>query len=132
MNAEQLAEYQAIENQIKLYEDQSKALKGAVEIRDALNRLATNTDFVKIIDKGLFEEKAINLVLTKADPAAQTPEFQEEILRGIDAIGWLRQHFAAITNMGNNAEKAIAQNNVDIEEARAALLDIENEVEMED
>lgn len=84
-----------------------ESAKSKIEDLAALNRLANNKDFQRIIDTGYFRDKAAELVIGKADPAMQTPEHQASTLRSIDAIGELRQHFLAITNMGNMAQRGL-------------------------
>lgn len=85
---------------------------------EALNRLAKNRDFKKVIDKGLFETKASQLVTLRGDIAQQGAEDQEYILKQIDSIGFLRAHFKNITAAGNFAQSKI-------EEAKAAIQEVE-------
>ena len=85
---------------------------------NALNRLAKNRDFRRVIDKGLFETKAIELVLQKADPSSQSEQDQKNIIIGIDAIGFLRQHFSSITSLGRAAEQRLIEADVTLDELR--------------
>lgn len=80
-----------------------------IELRDALNRLSQNKDFIEIIDKGFFETKAVESVMLKADIAMQSEENQKDLDNWITAIGYLRLHFRNITRTADVAERTKAE-----------------------
>ena len=94
------ADVQAIELSI----EQARAM---VEKADALDRLMANKDFKLIISEGYFKEEAIRLVELKAAPQMESDVHQTAVLKSIDAIGELQQHFNAIYMMASNAQRAI-------------------------
>lgn len=108
---------------IKQIEESKKAHLESLAMLESLNRLAKNKDFIRVIDKGLFETRAIELVMSKGTPAMQTPENQADILRAIDGISFLRQHFASITQKGRIAKEALA----DADEAIKELVEMTEE-----
>ena len=90
--------------------------KETVEIMNALERLQNNPDFKKIIADGYFKEEAYRLVGLKASPAMQAPERQAAMLKAIDGIGSLQQHFQMIWVMGDQANQLIQQADIALEE----------------
>lgn len=103
--------------ELNQYIEEQKKLVGDLE---ALNRLAKNEDFIRIIDKGFFETEAVRLVMLKADSSQESEQNQANIIKGIDAIGYLRKHFECITQKGRYAENQI-------EEAKAAIEELAEE-----
>ena len=95
-----------------------KQAKVLVDTGNALERLRNNRDFKEIINKGYFEQEAIRLVHLKGDPSMQTAEYQDSIIKQMDAIGALNQYFNTVFHRASLAEKAIASD----EEARDELL----------
>ena len=95
-----------------------KQAKVLVDTGNALERLRNNHDFKEIINKGYFEQEAIRLVHLKGDPSMQTAEYQDSIIKQMDAIGALNQYFNTVFHRASLAEKAIASD----EEARDELL----------
>lgn len=89
-----------------------------VDTGNALERLRNNRDFKMIISTGYFEQEAVRLVHLKGDPSMQTPEFQESIIKQIDAIAALNQYFQTVFHRAALAEKAIISD----EEMRDELL----------
>ena len=90
--------------------------KLTIGLRDSLDRLGKNSDFDKIINNGYFKEEAYRLVHLKAAPAMQAPERQDALIKAIDAIGSLQQHFHMIYVMGEQAENALQQADQALEE----------------
>lgn len=98
-----------------------------VRIKDAeaLERLLRNRDFKRIVDNGLFNKEATRLVMLKADHDNQDDFRQAEILKGIDSIGYLRNHFNTITALGGQAK-------LRTEESRQAIAEIRSEMSREE
>ena len=96
-----------------------KLAKERVDLGDSLERLRNNRDFKKVIQEGFFCDEAVRLVQLKADPAFQTAERQESIVKQIDAIGAQNQYFQMIYQMAHLARKAIESDQETLEEVLA-------------
>jgi hypothetical protein len=92
--------------------------KEAVKQGDALDRLLNNPDFQEIIVRGYLREHAIDLVSLKAAPGSQTADKQSDILRSMDAIGYLQQYLYMLQRKAEAMVKTLA----DAEEARMEML----------
>lgn len=92
--------------------------KKHVDKMNALHKLIKNKDFIKVITEGYFEHESTRLVLLKADPNIQDEMNQKRIDKSIDSIGYLRQYFNAINQLGQMAENSIH----DAEAAKQELL----------
>lgn len=104
------------ENAIEQIELSMAHAKLSTDNMKALTKLLENPEFIKIVTDGYFKEEASRVVLLKADPSMK--EHREELDNQIIAIGYLRQYFHTIMQLGRMAEKAIA----DDEETREELL----------
>ena len=87
-----------------------------VELGEALNRLADNRDFKKVIKEAYFRDQAVQLVQAKASPSMQRPEVQAAINKAIDGIGELYQFFNKVTSQAEMARAAIVSSEEAIEE----------------
>jgi len=108
-------------NEIELHMERAQEY---IKEADALRRLRTNADFKAVVEQGYFEKNAVRLVGLKASPHMQTPEKQAGLLRAIDAIGELQQHFNAVFMMAAEAETAVAESREEL-----AAMDAEEEVD---
>jgi hypothetical protein len=79
-----------------------------VDLGDALARLKSNRDFLKVIQKGYFEDEAVRLVHLKSDSNLQSGDSQRSILSQMDSIGNLAQYFHTVAYKAEMARKAIA------------------------
>ena len=104
------------EQQIQSIEMSMEQAKKSIAARDSFVKLLKNRDFDKLIVKGYFEDEASKMVLTKALPDMQDAESQEAIMKSIDAIGHLRQHFIAIKQLGDTAERTLKNDEATKEE----------------
>jgi len=84
-----------------------KQAKENVALKRSLLRLQENPDFDKLMINGYFENEAVRLVLLRADPSQQDEAAQATINKQLDSIGFLRQYFIAVNQIGAMAEKAI-------------------------
>ena len=84
-----------------------KEAQKMVDLGAAVQRLATNRDFKKVILEGFFEDEAIRLVHLKADPNMQSSDSQKAILTQMDAIGALRQYLETLAQLAGMAQKSI-------------------------
>lgn len=107
-----------VDQQIEQIELSIEAAKENVEKMEALLRLIDNKDFKTIIDDGYFKNEAARLVILKADPEMQEAKFQDQLDKGIIAVGQLRQYFRTIMQIGRMAERSIR----DDEQTRQELL----------
>ena len=94
-----------------------------VALNDALERLNQNADFRKVILDDYFKDNAIRLVELKAAPQAQAEQVQANIMRDIDAIGALKQHFNMLRVMAEQAKASI-------DDSQETLNDMAEEGEM--
>jgi len=112
-----------MENDLKAIEVTEAQAKKAVELKDALVKLTSNSLFEKVILTGYFENEASRLVLLKAEPSLQDDENQKAIDKGIIAIGEVRQYLRVIMHLGTQAEKSL----VDCAEERVKVLEEDTE-----
>ncbi|RLD76245.1 MAG: hypothetical protein DRJ15_15700 [Bacteroidetes bacterium] len=106
------------EEQIEAVELSIKQAEMHITTMESLEKLTKNEDFTSIILDGYFKEEASRLVLIKAEPSMQGVEDQAQITKSIDSIGYLRQYFSTIMNLGRMADKAV----IDHKETHAELL----------
>jgi len=107
------------DNQISEIEVTIEQAKAQIEKMEALGRLANNEDFKLVIDDGYFLKEASNLVLLLAAPGFASEEEQNRLNKNITAIGFLRQYFSGIMQIGAQAQKSV----IDDENTRSELLE---------
>jgi len=90
--------------QVELSIDQAKA---SIDKMKSLQTLSRNKEFVEIVHKDYFEKEASRLVLLRADDSMQDDESQKSINNQMIAIGYLRQYFQTIMQLGNMATNAL-------------------------
>ncbi len=112
-----------MDTQVEEIEVDISTANAAIKLMDSLKSLTKNKDFQDIVDTGYFVTEASRVVLLKADPAMQTPEFQESLDKQLVAIAYLRQYFVVIMQTGRMAERA----KEDAENAREEILAEENQ-----
>lgn len=104
--------------QLAKLERDVKSYKSQIDLGRALDNLRLNRDFKKLITEGFLKDEAVRLVLSKADPALQTPEAQAGIDRDINAIAVLNQFFTIVSQKAAIANKQLN----DADEMRTELL----------
>ena len=97
--------------------------KAKVDDVDALKRLIANPDFKRIIMENYFKSYAVTLVMLKADPSQESDKEQENIDKGIAAIGQLEQFFKGIFIQGDMARKSIADDEESLMEERNSVIE---------
>jgi len=97
--------------------------KLSIDNMKALNTLSHDKNFVKLITEGYFRDEASRLVLLKADNSMQKEEHQATIEKSIIAVGYFRQYLSTIYQLGNMAEKAMADDEITREEIQAEELE---------
>ncbi len=92
--------------------------KQTIALKNSLDRLSVDPNFIRVIINGYFKDEASRLVLLKADPSMTGKDDQEIINKSIDAIGYFRLYLRTVIQRGLMAEKAL----VDDEETRQAMM----------
>ena len=104
------------ESEIEQVELSIEHARKSVGNMKALRSLTKNKEFVSVILEGYFKEEASRLVLLKGDPAME--QYLLSIDKQINAIGQFRQYLSTIMALGNQAERAMK----DDEQTREELL----------
>jgi hypothetical protein len=102
-------------NAVKQIEITIEDCKVVVERGKALQRLLENPDFNSIIMKGYMEREAHRLTLMLADPACETVQGRENIVRDLSAIAQLNAHFRTIRTAGDVAQRTLAEHQEELE-----------------
>ena len=84
-----------------------KEAQKIVDLGAAVQRLASNRDFKKVVMEMYFEKEAVRLVHLKANPAMQDKERQEAIVKEMDAIGSFYQFLRTLEIQAEMAHRAI-------------------------
>lgn len=90
--------------------------KSMVSLGEALDRLHKNPDFLAIIRNGYFLHEPARLTSLKAHPSQTGDTEQADIVRQLDGIGALQQHFQKIWAQANLSQQAIAEGEKSIAE----------------
>ena len=104
-----------IEQEIEISIDQAR---GAVNKKDAMDRLISNPDFDALFTDGYFTEESTRLVSLLSDSEWQTPEKQKSLVDDMRAISSLRQYIMNIRALGRQMERQIAASESTLEELR--------------
>lgn len=102
--------------QIELSIENAKTM---VRDRDDLVKLKNNRLFKTLILEKYFKDEAHKLVLAKAEAQCQEPELQASIDKEISAIGYLNQYFNRVIQLGDMAERSIADAELERDELLA-------------
>ena len=78
-----------LQTELELLEADAKEYKKVLKFAQAVKRLELNTDFKKVFVEGYFKDEAVRLVHLRSDSQYQSKEVQENILKALDAIGYL-------------------------------------------
>jgi len=71
-----------------------------VELKNSLDRLEQNEDFIKLIREGYFKDKAIKGVSLLATDYVRQNGLRPEIMESLVAISALEDYFIMIQNLG--------------------------------
>lgn len=116
---------EALDNHISLIDVTIKEAQAAVDMRDALLALQKNKHFTKIINEGYLVNEAAAKARTLASPALQNEQAQKEIMNALQGIGHLSQYFSVLIIRGNQAAKAIADNELYREQLLSGEIDLD-------
>jgi hypothetical protein len=94
---------------IKQLEQNIENGKKLIELNNALQRLAENRDFKKVILENYFKDEAVRLVHLKGSPAMQAEAHQKSIVGSMDAISALFQYFTTIEQQAHLAKRSIEE-----------------------
>jgi hypothetical protein len=89
--------------------------KQAIELNDALQRLRNNPDFIKVVQKSYFEERAIKLVAYSGNPEC-VGEVKTSTDLDIIAIGRFAHHLNNIARAADSATNTITDCRIQIAE----------------
>lgn len=84
-----------------------KEAQKMVDLGAAVQRLASNRDFKKVVMEMYFEKEAVRLVHLKASPAMQDAERQAAIVKEMDAIGSFHQFLRTLEIQAEMARRAV-------------------------
>jgi hypothetical protein len=96
-------------NAIKEIEVTIEQCKEVLERGKALDRLLEHPDFTTIIMKDYMEREAHRLTLLLADPACETPQGRENVVRDLSAIAQLNAYFRTVRKAGEIAQRTLTE-----------------------
>lgn len=96
-------------NAIKEIEITIEDCKEVVNRGAALERLLDNPDFNSLIMKGYMERESHRLTLLLADPACETPQARDNIVRDLSAIAQLNAFFRTIRTAAEVAGRSLKE-----------------------
>ena len=103
---------------VEQLESQRDAMKKAVDMRQAVQRLSKNADFRKVITDQFMEKECARYVHASADPALPEKN-RADALAIAQASGHLKRYLSVIIQMGNAAENEILSIDDALNDARA-------------
>ena len=97
------------EQKLNSIEDTLKIQKSIFDRGIRMRKLWEIPEFKELILEDYCKEYAGALVVMRADPAMQTPERQDNLLKNLDGIGYMQQYMDGVVGRGNQAEVTIKQ-----------------------
>lgn len=104
---------------VEQLESQREAMKKAVEMRQAVQRLSKNSDFRKVITDQFMEKECARYAHLSADPSLPEKN-QKDALALAQAAGHLKRYLSVLIQMGNAAENEIFSIDDALNDARAS------------
>jgi hypothetical protein len=111
-------------NAVKQIEITIEQCKEVIERGKALNRLLENPDFTALIMKGYMERESHRLTLLLADPACETPQARDNVVRDLSAIAQLNAHFRTIRTSAEVAQRTLVEHEELLQEELVADLEV--------
>ena len=110
---------------VQQLETQREAMKQAVEMRQAVQRLTQNADFRTVITEQFMEKECARYVHASSDPALSERN-QKDALSIAQAAGHLKRYLSVLIQMGNAAENEMESIDNALDDARAetAITDV--------
>ena len=109
-------------HEIEAVEREIAQAKVTVQFGAAVEKLKANAEFKKVVLDGYFRDEAVRLVHLKGDPAMQTEESQDSIVKAIDAIAGFSGYLNTALAMARMAEKSLESNEEVLTELQAEEL----------
>lgn len=107
---------QEIDQQISQVEISIEDAKETIELGHALNRLAGNKDFKKVIQEGYLENGALEQVKLLGHPNMQSPEQQADIMKELQSASNLHAYFVSIMQRADTMQRALVEHEATLEE----------------
>lgn len=95
-----------------------KDCKQTAEFADAIVRLQDNPDFRKVINEGFFLHQAARYAQESGDPMLTAVQ-RQDALNIAQASGHLKRFLSVSVQMGNEADRSIANADEQIEQLRS-------------
>ena len=96
-------------NAIKEIEVTIEQCKEVVERGKSLERLLNHPDFTSLIMKGYMERESHRLTLLLADPACETPQARDNVVRDLSAIAQLNAFFRTVRTAADVAYRSLVE-----------------------
>lgn len=105
-------------SQVEQVEVNIEHAKEKVELGKALERLAKNRDFKKIIMDGYLKDEVVRTMTLKAHPMWDHPVKQERLNRALDGASFLQAYLGQIEQEAEVYARAIAEDEATLAELR--------------
>lgn len=96
-------------NAVKQIEVTIEQCKEVVERGNSLERLLEHPDFNSLIMKGYMERESHRLTLLLADPACETAQARENVVRDLSAIAQLNAFFRTVRTAAEVAHRSMVE-----------------------
>lgn len=110
-------------NAVKEIEVTIEQCKEVVERGKALERLLQHPDFNAIIMKDYMEREAHRLTLLLADPACETPQGRDNVMRDLSAIAQLNAFFRTVRKAAEIGQRTLVEHQELLQEELIADLE---------
>jgi hypothetical protein len=111
-------------NAVKQIEVTIEQCKEVVERGKSLERLLEHPDFNALIMKDYMEREAHRLTLMLADPACETPQARDNIVRDLSAIAQLNAFFRTVRVAADVAHRSLIEHQELLQEELVADLEV--------
>lgn len=111
-------------NAVKQIEVTIEQCKEVVERGKSLERLLEHPDFNSLIMKGYMERESHRLTLLLADPACETAQARENVVRDLSAIAQLNAFFRTVRTAAEVAHRSLVEHQELLQEELAADLEV--------
>lgn len=111
-------------NAVKQIEVTIEQCKEVVERGKSLERLLEHPDFNSLIMKGYMERESHRLTLLLADPACETAQARENVVRDLSAIAQLNAFFRTVRTAAEVAHRSLIEHQELLQEELVADLEV--------
>lgn len=102
-------------NAVKQIEVTIEQCKEVVERGKSLERLLNNPDFNSLIMKDYMERESHRLTLLLADPACESAQGRENVMRDLSAIAQLNAFFRTVRTAADVGERSLKEHQEELE-----------------